>query len=147
MALAIMQWSLQQMHGGTNVQVAARRRSVLKGKRCKRLLLHFAAVGRSLCKLYEKDSFCGRLEVPAPADFSRFMCQNFQRHVAKNGLSTPVFEDGLQFPYCSFGRSSNPDEGWKAYTTSSSWQGQHPAPHPLLLLARSLKCLGEHQTW
>ena len=66
------------------------------------------------------------------------MCQNFQRHVAKNGLSTPVFEDGLQFPYCSFGRSSNPDEGWKAYTTSSSWQGQHPAPHPLLLLARSL---------
>ena len=98
----------------------------------------FAAVGRSLCKLYEKDSFCGRLEVPAEANFSRFMCQNFQRHVAKNGLSTPAFEDGLQFPYCSFGRSSNPDEGWKAYTTSSSWQGQHPAPHPLLLLARSL---------
>ena len=70
MALAIMQWSLQQMHGGTNVQVAARRRSVLKGKRCKRLLLHLQLLGDLCVSCMKRIRFAGGSKFPRPLIFT-----------------------------------------------------------------------------
>ena len=98
----------------------------------------FAAVGGSLCTLYKKDEFCGRQIVDDPHELSTVMCRNFRDHVQEHRFRVPVVACDLRLPCCSFGPSSNPSDGWRAYDASSSPRGQHPAPHPLLLLARSL---------
>ena len=99
----------------------------------------FETVASTLVALYSKDTFermvtLGGKTYGKPDASMQSQCRVLQQSVQLNGLYVPCPGEDLRFPYIAFSENMPGPNVKQPWTPGSG----HCAPHPLLLLARSL---------